>query len=229
MTQLTKGQTIAIDGPAGAGKSTVAREVARRLGYLYLDTGAMYRALTVKALREQVGFEDEAALTQLAARTGIDLRPETDDHGRARIFLDGEDVTRAIRTPEVNQFVSLVAKSPGVRKVLVHLQRQLAKDGRVVVEGRDIASNVLPGADCKIFLTASLEVRARRRLAELVAAGFGVTLEEVVEDLSVRDRMDSQREVAPLVCVESAQVVDTSDLTIDEVVDTVIRCCREKG
>jgi len=223
------GQTIAIDGPAGAGKSTVAREVARRLGYLYLDTGAMYRALTVKVLREQVAFDDEATLAQLAARTAIELRPETDESGRVRVFLDGEDVTGIIRSPAVNQCVSLVSRSPSVRRVLAELQRQLARGGRVVVEGRDIASHVLPCADCKIFLTASLEVRARRRHADLATAGFAVTLESVIADLEHRDDIDSRREVAPLVQVEGAHLVDNSERPVSEVVEMVMEYCRKKG
>jgi cytidylate kinase len=226
---LSAGQTIAIDGPAGAGKSTVARELARRLGYLYLDTGAMYRALTVKALREQVRFDDEAALTQLAARSAIELRPEADGSGRVRVFLDGEDVTGIIRSPGVDQGVSLVSRSAGVRRVLAALQRELARGGRVVVEGRDIASHVLPGADCKIFLTASLEVRARRRHADLTAAGFAVTLEAVMTDLQNRDGIDSRREVAPLVQVEGAHLVDNSERPLSEVVDAVMELCRKRG
>jgi len=226
---LTAGQTIAIDGPAGAGKSTVAREVARRLGYLYLDTGAMYRALTVRALRERIGFDDELALAELAARTAIELRPDTDAGGRVRVFLDGEDVTDIIRTPEVNQFVSWVSRSPGVRKVLVEHQRRLARGGSVVVEGRDIASHVLPGSDCKIFLTATLDVRARRRRADLVSAGFEVTLESVIEDLENRDRIDSQRQVGPLIRVDDAHLVDNSEREIDEVVSAVIGHYRKKG
>lgn len=226
---MSAGQTIAIDGPAGAGKSTVARELARRLGYLYLDTGAMYRALTVKALREQVRFDDEAALTQLAARSAIELRPEADGSGRVRVFLDGEDVTGIIRSPGVDQGVSLVSRSAGVRRVLAALQRELARGGRVVVEGRDIGSHVLPGADCKIFLTASLEVRARRRHADLTAAGFTVTLEAVMTDLQNRDGIDSRREVAPLVQVEGAHLVDNSERPLSEVVDAVMELCRKRG
>jgi cytidylate kinase len=219
---MTKGQTIAIDGPAGAGKSTVARELARRLGYLYVDTGAMYRALTVKALQDRVDLESETDLEQLAARAEVDLRPGTGEDGRARIFLDGVEVSAAIRSPEVNRAVSYVARSPAVRRRLLELQRQLAAAGQVVVEGRDIASYVLPDATHKFFLTASPEVRAKRRWAELAAAGYRVLLAEVRADLAERDRIDSQREMAPLVQVPEAVVVDSSCLTIEEVVHTML-------
>ena len=220
---------IAIDGPAGAGKSTVAREVAHRVRYVYLDTGAMYRALTVKALQERVDLMEEAALAQLAARTDIELRPGTLSDDRVRLFVDQKEVTDALRTPEVNRAVSYVAQSPAVRHYMVERQRLLASAGQVVAEGRDIASNVLPEAGHKIFLTASLEERARRRWIELKAAGYEVPQEEVQNDLRQRDKIDSERKVAPLVRVPDAYVIDSSCLTIEEVVDKVVEYCKRGG
>ena len=220
---------IAIDGPAGAGKSTVAREVAHRMQYVYLDTGAMYRALTVRALQEPVDLTEEAALAQLAARTDIELRPGTYEDSRVRVFVDQKEVTDQLRTPEVNEAVSYVAQSPAVRHHMKVQQRQLASAGWVVAEGRDIASHVLPEAGCKIFLTASLEERARRRWEELRAAGYQVHKETVQENLRQRDRIDSERKVAPLVRVPDAYVIDSSCLTIEQVVEMVVEYCKRGG
>ena len=212
---------VAIDGPAGAGKSTVARQVSKALGYIYIDTGAMYRALTLKALRNLVGLEDEQALTSLAHQT--DIRIAYRDHTQL-IFMDGEDVSIEIRTPMVSQNVSLVAKVPGVRLEMVRLQRELAREGGVVMDGRDIGSYVLPDAHCKIFLTASTAERARRRSRDLVEAGFEVDLAALEKEIAKRDAIDSTREMAPLIKAEDAILVDTTDMTFDEVVHKIKEC-----
>lgn len=214
--------TIAIDGPAGAGKSTVARRVAERLGYLYIDSGAMYRALTLKALRLGIDPGDGPALGALAAQTEIAL--VQGPHGD-RILLDGVDVTGAIRDPEVTRHVSAVAAVPAVRARLVELQRAVARGGGVVMDGRDIGSHVLPRADRKFFLTASLQERARRRQEELAAAGHRVPLAELEADIARRDHLDSTRPVSPLVQVPDAVVIDTTGLAVEEVVNRILEHC----
>ena len=216
---------IAIDGPAGAGKSTVARKVAEALGYLYIDTGAMYRALTLAVLRAGVPVDDPAAVAAVVA--GVRVRLEPSPAGN-RVFLDGEDVTAAIRTPEVSAAVSQVAAIPEVRRRLVTLQRQLAGGGGVVMDGRDIGTVVLPHADLKVFLTADLEERARRRYLELKAVGHGLDLEEIRKNLEERDRLDSGRAVSPLRIADDAVIIDTTDRPVERVVAEVLRLCRRR-
>lgn len=215
-------RTIAIDGPAGAGKSTVARRVAARLGFLYVDTGGMYRALTLKALRTGVDPSDEEGLARLAAVTDITVERPT-----GHLVLDGEDVTSLIRAPAVSAAVSKVAQAPAVREILTRRMRELARDGRVVLEGRDTGTCVLPDADLKVFLTASLEERAKRRWKELSEAGYAVSLEEVRENLSSRDEADSRRGVAPLAMAADATVIDTTHLGIEDTVEAVLRLCQD--
>jgi cytidylate kinase len=212
---------IAIDGPAGAGKSTVARLVARRLGYLYIDTGAMYRALTLKAQEAGVDLEDPVALGELAGRTEVCLAGEGPD-GQARVFLDGREVSTAIRSPEVSRGVSLVARVPEVRTALVAMQRRLAEAGGVVMDGRDIGTVVLPQAEHKFFLTASLTERARRRSADLMAQGYAGDVTQVAEEVARRDRLDSERQVSPLRQAEDAEPIDTTALTADQVVERIL-------
>lgn len=212
---------VAIDGPAGAGKSTVAREVSKEMGYIYIDTGAMYRALTVKALRLGIAMDDEETLAKLAMETDIKLIYQ--DHTQL-IIMDGEDVSLEIRTPQVSKNVSFVAKVTGVRIEMVRLQRELAKGGGVVMDGRDIGSYVLPDAECKIFLTASTAERAKRRAKDLIAAGFEVNLAELEKEIATRDKIDSTREMAPLVKAEGAIMVDTSDMSFAEVVQKIKEC-----
>lgn len=224
MTQTGRARrlTVAIDGPAGAGKSTVARMVAERLGYVYIDTGAMYRAITLKALRLGTDLDDPDALGALVAASRVTL--ERGPSGE-RVLLDGEDVTGLIRTPEVSRHVSAVAAVPAVRDRLVEWQREIARGGGVVMDGRDIGSHVLPWADRKFFLTASLEERARRRQAELAAAGHSVSVAELAADIARRDHLDSTRAVSPLVRVADAILIDTTGLPVEEVVNRVLEHC----
>ncbi|HLY22550.1 MAG TPA: (d)CMP kinase [bacterium] len=210
---------VAIDGPMGSGKSTIAREVARRLGYRHVDTGAMYRAVAAAALRRGVDPDDAAALAALAGRVRVE--PGAAGPG-ARVYVDGEDVTPALRTVEVNRIVGQVARVPGVRAALRDTQRELGAAGRVVMEGRDIGSVILPEARIKVFLTASPEERARRRQAELAAAGEMVPLDEVRRIEAEDDRAATTREVAPLVVAADATVIDSTNLPVDDVVARVL-------
>jgi cytidylate kinase len=211
---------VAIDGPAGAGKSTVARAVARRLGVAYLDTGAMYRAVTWLALRDGVPVSDARALAALARDNPIGIEP-TDDGDRVRVA--GRDVTDEIRMPEVAAAVSEVSAHQGVRDEVVAAQRALLAQGSWVSDGRDVGSVVCPHADVKVFLTASLEERARRRRADLVRRGVELELGRVIEDVRRRDRLDSTRAVSPLRVAEGAIVIDSSELEADAVADLIER------
>lgn len=209
---------IAIDGPAGAGKSTIAKAVAQSLGIFYVDTGAMYRAIALKTLRSEIPIEDEEKVGQLAEKAEIVLEHST----ARRVFCDGEDITTAIRNPEVSRAVSKIAAYPQVRDRLVQLQRQEAGRGAVIMDGRDIGTVVLPDADLKIFLTASPEERAYRRWLELRNSGKELSLQEVQEDMAVRDKQDSERAVAPLVPAADALILDTTGLSVQEIVDQII-------
>ncbi|MDI3279856.1 MAG: (d)CMP kinase [Bacillota bacterium] len=221
--------TVAIDGPAGAGKSTVARSVAQKLGYLYLDTGAMYRAITLKALQQNVPLDDEGALTRLACETVLEWQaPQAGIPGGPKLYMDGVDVSEAIRHPRVTKAVSLVARVPGVRQRLIQLQRRFAEQGGVVVDGRDIGTVVLPHAECKFYLTASLEERARRRQRELAQQGMPAEMEEVKSALAWRDTIDSGREISPLRPAEDAVIIDTTGRSVEEVVEQIYSLCKEK-
>jgi cytidylate kinase len=209
---------VVIDGPAGAGKSTVARRLARRLGAAYLDTGAMYRALTWAGAARGIPAGDETALARLARDLPLRITPEADGD---RVAVGDHDITDAIRAPEVTAAVSEVSAHAGVREAMVDAQRSLAATGDWVADGRDLGSVVWPGADIKVFLTASAEERARRRCAEMMARGEVCTLDEVLADVRRRDHMDSNRAVAPLKVAEGATVIDCSDLTADEVVERI--------
>lgn len=211
-------KVIAIDGPAGAGKSTIAKAIAQKLAYTYIDTGAMYRAVALAALRAGVAVDDAAGLEAIAAAADIDMQMQS---GANRIFLNGEDVTDAVRRPEVGAAASPVSAVGGVREHLVAAQRKLAGRGGVVMDGRDIGTVVLPAADCKIFLTADLDERVERRYAELVAKGLSTTREEVREDISTRDWRDTHRENSPLKQADDAVLLDSTGMTIDEVLAKV--------
>ncbi len=216
-------RVIAIDGPAAAGKSTVGREIGTQLGYPFLDTGAIYRAMTWTALHRGVDLSDEDALSELAASLSIDVGPPTPESIEpSTIFVDGQDVTRFLRQPEVEAAVSLVSRVAGVRNALVKLQRDLAGRNAVVMAGRDIGTVVLPNADLKLYLDASVEERARRRFAELSALGMDLTEEDVLRDLLRRDRIDSERSVSPLRPAEDAVVMDTDGLTLEKVVQRLM-------
>ncbi len=216
-----KKMVIAIDGPAGAGKSTIARLAARRLGVLYIDTGAMYRALTLKAIRLGMDCQDESALTGLMRKTRIELRNNHD--GSIRVFLDDEDVSLAIRKPEVARYVSDVSKAAGVRKEMLGLQRQMGLKGPCVLDGRDIGTVVFPDADRKFFLDADFKERSLRRYKELKEKGESVGLKDVEADLKNRDTIDSTRECAPLKRAEDAIYVDTTNMSIEEVVEHILK------
>jgi cytidylate kinase len=209
---------VAIDGPSGVGKTTVSRLVARALHLPHIDTGAMYRAIGLAALRAGIDTHDEAKLTELAARVRIDFVPG--EH--ARTILDAEDVTSLIRTPEVSMAASDVSTVPGVRRVLVRLQQELGRRSGGVLEGRDIGTKVFPETPHKFFLTARPEVRAERRFHELQQKGTPVTMEQVLAETEQRDQQDSTRADSPLSYDETYTVVDTSDLTIDEVVLRIV-------
>jgi len=211
---------IAIDGPAGAGKSTVAKMVAKELGFLYIDTGAMYRAITLKAFREGVSLDDAVALGEIAASASVNL--VLGDDQNLKVYLDGEDVTEEIRSPYISRSVSLTARIPEVRKHLVEQQRAMAKQGGVVMEGRDIGTVVLPDARIKIFLTASPEERARRRLKELTEKGYHIDQRQMEAEILERDRIDTSRETDPLVPAPDAEIIDSSFFSVEKVVSMII-------
>lgn len=210
------GKVIAVDGPAGAGKSTVSKIVASKLGFTYIDTGAMYRAVGLKFLRS-----GQVLTENFLEEITRDIEIELDES--ARVFLDGEEVTKEIRTPEVSKLASDVSKYGFVRKKLTELQREMAAKGSVIMDGRDIGTEVLPNADVKIFLTASIDERAKRRFEELTAKGSVVNLDAVKSEMASRDKQDSEREIAPLKKADDAILIDSTNLTVDEVVTKILR------
>lgn len=216
---------IAIDGPSGAGKSTVARRVAQRLGYLYIDTGAMYRAVGLKVTREQLPWDQADAIVEAARRARIELR--AGPRG-LRVFLDGVDVSGAIRTEAAGQAASRVSSIPGVRKILVRAQQELGRRGGVVMEGRDIGTKVFPEAELKIFLDASEPTRARRRFAQNRHRRGTLDLEGILEEIRQRDRRDRERADSPLVQAQDALYLDTSNRTANEVVEKILELVRAK-
>jgi len=216
---------IAIDGPAGAGKSSVAKEIARRLKLKCLDTGAMYRAVTLKALKEGIDISNGKLLGELVRR--CNMATEYNDKEGTLIYLDGENVTEKIRSPQVNNSVSVVAKSPELRRELVFLQRKLAeRSGGIVMEGRDIGTNVLINADYKFFLTASLEERVKRRWLEMSSKGLNVSYEDLRKEIAMRDRIDQEREESPLKIAPEALIIDTTPYTLEEVIEKVLEVIR---
>ena len=211
---------IAIDGPAGAGKSTVAKRLAKELGYTYMDTGAMYRAFAWRVMEQVIDLSDERKLQAVLRETTIEL---VENHGRPKVFLNGADVTDQIRTPELSQLASRVSTSKIVRERMVELQRAMGSQGGVVAEGRDIGTVVFPDAEVKIYLDASAQERARRRFEELRTQGSQVTMEGTVSEMEERDRRDKERDVAPLRKAEDALVIDSTDSAVDRVVERIMR------
>jgi cytidylate kinase len=218
--------TIAIDGPAASGKSTTAKMVAQKLGYLHVDTGAMYRALTLKVLEKKLDLSDEDRIVSLAQTSTIRLEggdPTT------KVFLDGTDITDQIRMPQVNQAVSTVSGYQGVREVMVHEQRRMSANGGVVLEGRDIGTVVLPSAELKIFMIASVQERVRRRKKDLTLCGIEADEKELIKEIEARDRKDSTREISPLRKAADAIELDTSNLTIEEQVDFIVARAKKRS
>ncbi|MBT2698920.1 (d)CMP kinase [Bacillus sp. ISL-40] len=222
---MEKKISIAIDGPAAAGKSTVAKIVAEKLSYIYIDTGAMYRALTYKAIVNQLNLEDEDSLLETLLSTDIKLLPS--ESGQL-VYLDDRDVTDEIRFAEVTNSTSYVAKHQKVREEMVRRQQAFASEGGVVMDGRDIGTHVLPGAEVKIFLLASVEERAERRHIENVQKGFSSDLEKLKEEIARRDKIDTEREIAPLKKADDAIEIDTTSLTIPDVVEKIMTLVHER-
>jgi CMP/dCMP kinase len=220
---MSRRVVIAIDGPAGAGKSTAARAIARKLGYVYIDSGAMYRAVALWAMRSRIPLDDVHKLEQLAIASHIEFVP-----GGDAVLLNGEDVTKAIREPAVSEAASKISSIPGVRRALVELQRKMSETASVVMEGRDIGTVVFPHADVKIFLDALPRARAERRTVELHSKGDPVSMEAVAEEIATRDHRDRTRAEAPLVQAPDAFYVDTSGLSIDDVQDALLKIVRSK-
>jgi cytidylate kinase len=225
---LSLPSTIAVDGPAGSGKSTVSFAVAQRMGYLFVDTGAFYRAITLLALQQQLDLSDSAQLVSLAQQAHLDMTPDLADDGRQYTFLaNGRDITCEIHSPEVDASVSIVAANRGVRAAILDAQRALATRGKVIMAGRDIGTVVLPDADLKIYIDASLEKRAARRYRQRVCNGELADLDVIREGLAGRDTIDSGRDVAPLLRTPDAVYLDTSNLTLEEAIDAVYQIIQQ--
>lgn len=216
---------IAIDGPAGAGKSTLARKAAEKLGYIYVDTGALYRTVGLYSIRK--GYDTKDAEKVISTLGSIDIKLGFTDEGQ-RVYLNGEDVSDAIRTPEASMGASNVSAIPKVREFLFDLQKEIAANNNCLMDGRDIGTVVLPDAQVKIFLTASPETRAKRRYDELVQKGSDVTFQEVLDDLIKRDYQDTHREIAPLKAADDAEILDTSPLSFDESLEAILAVIAKK-
>ncbi|HJA12186.1 MAG TPA: (d)CMP kinase [Candidatus Mediterraneibacter merdipullorum] len=217
------GYNVAVDGPAGAGKSTIAKLVAKEKGYIYVDTGAMYRALAIHFLKKGVAPEDTGAVIDACRDADVSIRYEG---GVQNVYLNGENVTGMLRAEEVGNMASRTSAIPEVRAKLLELQRALARENDVIMDGRDIGTNILPDADVKIYLTASVQTRAKRRYDELKEKGGTCDLAQIEQDIRERDERDMNRETAPLKKAEDAVLVDSSDMTIEEVVAKICSCCR---
>ena len=217
------GYNIAIDGPAGAGKSTIAKRVAKELGYIYVDTGAMYRAMAVFFLKNKIAPEDTEKMQETCKNANVTIAYED---GVQQVYLNGENITSELRKEEVGKMASKSSALKEVREQLLELQRDLAKKENVVMDGRDIGTNILPNADTKIYLTASVETRANRRFLELQEKGEACVLAEIARDIEERDHRDMTREIAPLKQAEDAVYIDSSEMTIEEVVEAILKECR---
>lgn len=215
---------VAIDGPAGAGKSTIARAAAKKLGYIYVDTGALYRTVALAAVRREV-LDDADGVAAMLPQISVELKFE---NGEQQVYLDGENVSSFIRTPQISMGASKVSAIPKVREYLLSLQQSIAKENNVIMDGRDIATVVLPNADVKIFLFATPECRAQRRYKELIEKGENVTYEDVLKDVNDRDYQDSHREIAPLKPSEDSVMADTSDLDLQQSTEMIIGIIKEK-
>ncbi|KGR79568.1 (d)CMP kinase [Ureibacillus manganicus] len=222
---MSKQIQIAIDGPAGAGKSTIAKIVAENLGFTYIDTGAMYRAVTYKAINENIELNNAEALESMLLKTVIDLKPSKSGQ---LVFLDGKDVTNLIRSNEVTANVSQVSAHPNIREILVKKQQELASNGGIVMDGRDIATHVLTEAELKIFMSASVEERAKRRFIDNEKRGIPSNMDTLIQEISLRDKLDSEREASPLVQAEDAIYLDTTELSIEQAADAILKLANEK-
>lgn len=216
---------IAIDGPAGAGKSTIAKIVAEALRFTYIDTGAMYRAVTYKAMKENIQLHDAEAIEKMLQETTIKLKPS--EQGQL-VFVDGQDVSQAIRSNEVTANVSEVAAHANIREILVAMQQKLAADGGVVMDGRDIATHVLKDAELKIYMSATVEERAQRRFLDNERRGIASTIESLQKEIALRDKLDSEREASPLIQAEDALFLDTTHLSIDEAAQEILKLAQQK-
>lgn len=216
---------VAIDGPAGAGKSTIARKLAEKMGMIYVDTGAMYRAMALFMLEEGIGQEDTETMSSRCKEADITIRYE---NGEQIVYLNNKNVNSLIRTEEVSSMASISSQQPNVRKKLVSLQKELARTADVVMDGRDIGTCVLPDADVKIYLTASSAVRAKRRYDELTGKGISCDFDTIEQDIIERDHRDMTREESPLRQAEDAVLVDSSDMSVEEVMETIMKICGEK-
>lgn len=216
---------IAIDGPAGAGKSTIAKIVAEALRFTYIDTGAMYRAVTYKAMKENIQLHDAEAVEKMLQETSITLKPS--EQGQL-VFVDGQDVSQAIRSNEVTANVSEVAAHANIREILVEMQQKLAADGGVVMDGRDIATHVLKDAELKIYMSATVEERAHRRFLDNERRGIPSTFESLQKEIALRDKLDSEREASPLIQAEDALFLDTTHLSIDEAAQEILKLAQQK-
>ena len=220
-----KGLTIAMDGPSGAGKSTVARALAKRLGYIYIDTGAMYRSVALRLKEKSISPEDELALSRLASSLHITLIPEGEE---IHVFCDGQDVTEAIRTPEISRLASHISKQKGVREALVRMQREMGREGGVILEGRDIGTVVFPDGEVKFYLDAESDERARRRYDEMVEKGVKVDFKETQEELVQRDHNDMHRDNSPLKKANDAIYIDSTHRSVEEIVEEMSRIVKSK-
>ena len=216
---------IAIDGPAGAGKSTIAKIVAEALRFTYIDTGAMYRAVTYKAMKENIQLHDAEAIEKMLQQTAITLQPS--EQGQL-VFVDGQDVSQAIRSNEVTANVSEVAAHANIREILVAMQQKLAADGGVVMDGRDIATHVLKDAELKIYMSATVEERAHRRYLDNERRGIPSTIKSLQKEIALRDKLDSEREASPLIQAEDALFLDTTNLSIDEAAQEILKLAQQK-